>query len=289
MTRVRNVLTAFVVLNAAWVGSAARAETLDASIPAWIQQLNADEYAERKEAAAKLAEAGKAALPALAEAARSPDREVSARSLEILKRHYGSGDARLKQAAKETLESLAKGEPARVASLAQQILNPAVFIPVRGQPNNVQVLAAARARLAQQNAQRIAVQRQAIPQLPINVRPVNGAQVITVTQRNGERQMNVREPNRQIQIVVDGRGAIKIEVTTTKDGKAETKRASGKDEAELKQNHPDEYKLFLELKPRFGVPIAPFNGRQVFPNALPNALPNAGPPPARPAPALPAG
>ena len=279
MTSWRQVIAAFCVLNAAGavLATAASAETLEAAIPQWVQQLDADEYSRRKEAAARLAEAGIAALPALRDAARNADREVSARALEIIKRHFGGGDARLKQAAKTTLEELAKSDEKRVAAAAQQILQPAVGMPVRGPVNAAQVaLAAARAR-AQMNRQpnlpRIAIQRAAIPPLPINARPVNGAQVVTVTQGNGERRMNVREPNRRVQIIVDVRGAIEVEVTTTKEGKAETKWVSAKDEAELKQKHPDEHKVFEEFKPRFGVQIVPFNAPPAAPNVVPPLMP----------------
>jgi len=124
----------------------ASSSTAEMRIEDWIKQLDAPEYAQRKEAAGRLVEAGKPALPAVREAAHSSNREVSERALEILKRQFGSLDPQVKEAARLALEEMSRSETTRVASAARGILNPNAVPPAAAQLAKAQVLAAARAR-----------------------------------------------------------------------------------------------------------------------------------------------
>lgn len=250
------------------------------SITQWIEELDAPQFSKRQAAANKLAEAGKAALPALGEAAKSPSREVSERSLDILKRHLQSADEGRKQAARETLEKLARGEHARVARAAQESLKPAPqSLPQNAAPA-VPLFPAIRPRIQLGNLQGGNVQAR------IQVNGGGGGRAIQIQNNNGNKKIQVQDPNRQVTIDEDAGGAIKMEVTETKDGKKETKKYEAKNVAELKQKHPEAHKIYGEFAPLGnnmqiqinalpgmpGLPAVP-GARRVPPNQRPNAVP----------------
>ena len=125
----------------------------------WIGQLGADQFAQREAASRRLAAAGPAALPALAEAARGSDLEVASRAIDIIRGHLDPSQGGLEPAAdsatgtaggrdvagdrgegggegsqsdradslaaveaERLLETLAEGEPGPVAQLAATCL-----------------------------------------------------------------------------------------------------------------------------------------------------------------------
>jgi hypothetical protein len=115
-----------------------------------LEQLDAPEFGDRQEASRSLSEAGKAVLPDLEKAVATASREVSSRSLDILKQHYQQGDADLKQAAKESLARLSENKSASIAQRARNVIDPpkqlAMNVPVgpggfggfRGPPGQMQ-------------------------------------------------------------------------------------------------------------------------------------------------------
>ena len=91
------------------------AEATAADIAAWIKQLDADKFADRQEASEKLYAAGKAAIPASAEAAAGPSLEVTVRSIDLLQRFLDSPDKAIKDAATAGLEKIAKSDKPNAA------------------------------------------------------------------------------------------------------------------------------------------------------------------------------
>ena len=100
-------------VSAAEEDSEAAAEPPEAAVPteviaALIKQLDGDDRSEREAAGQRLVEAGKAAVPALVEAATSDNLQVSIRSIRILQRLLISPDEATKAAAKVGLDEVAR-------------------------------------------------------------------------------------------------------------------------------------------------------------------------------------
>jgi hypothetical protein len=92
-------------------------------ITAWIEQLSADQFAQREAATRSLAAAGRAAIEPLKEAIARGDLEVGSRAVEILREMLAGEDADAAAAAEQALESLAEGKDVAVASLAEATLD----------------------------------------------------------------------------------------------------------------------------------------------------------------------
>ncbi len=105
------------------VALAADAPSAD-EIAQWVEKLNSERFADRQAASEKLAAIGKPAIPALAKAAAGDSLEATIRSVEILKKLYGSSDESAKTAAKEALEQIAKSDNAAAARRAKEIVAP---------------------------------------------------------------------------------------------------------------------------------------------------------------------
>src|SRR6188508_1268330 len=88
-----------------------------------IQQLDADDFADRASASEQLAKLGKDALPGLEEGVKSNSPEVSTRSFDLLQQLFEKGDGAAKAAAKSSLDKLAQGSD-RVADQAKKMLEP---------------------------------------------------------------------------------------------------------------------------------------------------------------------
>ena len=71
-------------------------------------------------------EDGKAACPALAEAALGPSREVTLRAIDILRKQLKSGDMATKEAAKEALQEIVDSDHESAARRAKDALARAV-------------------------------------------------------------------------------------------------------------------------------------------------------------------
>jgi hypothetical protein len=95
-----------------------------ADVARLLEQLDAPEFGDRQDASRRLSEGGKAVLPDLEKAVATASREVSSRSLDILKQHYQQGDAELKQAAKESLARLSENKSASIAQRARNVIDP---------------------------------------------------------------------------------------------------------------------------------------------------------------------
>jgi hypothetical protein len=91
-------------------------------ISEWIEQLAAEQFAQREAATRSLAEAGQAAIEPLREAIRRGDLEVSSRAVEILREMLAAEDADLAAAAERAIEALAEGSDAAVAGMAEATL-----------------------------------------------------------------------------------------------------------------------------------------------------------------------
>ena len=207
-----------------------------------IKQLENNRFSKRQQATQKLQEAGKAAIPALAEAAMGDGRETTIRAIEILKKHLQTGDDATKAEAKAALEKIAKGNNAQAARSAEQALNPKKNEPPPPPPG---------------------IQLRGVPgaQLQIQIQGAFGAlngngRRVTMQNVNGVKTIDAQEANRKVKITDDPNNGIKMEVTETKDGKEETKKYEAKNADELKKNHPDAHKLYEEYsKPVGGIQI----------------------------------
>ncbi len=232
---------------------AASAEEIDKL----MEQLDANRFSERQAAQQRLAEIGKAALPAIEKGTQHVSREVAVRSLDILKGLFQGGDDATKAAAKETLERLAKNNDGTLAKRAGEILSPP----------------------------------KPAPQVPPGIVPgrIGGAQIQiqvvggaggnikrSMKDVNGVKEIEAEENGKKVKITDDPAKGIKLEVTETKDGKETTQKYEAKDAAELKAKHPEAHKLYEEYsKQPAGIQIRGF--------AVPGVLPPGALPPGFPA------
>lgn len=92
-------------------------------IAAWIDQLGADQFAQREAASRSLADAGRPALVALAAALRRDDLEVASRALEIVRGFLASDDEALAGEAEQLLETIAEGPDSPVSGLVTGALD----------------------------------------------------------------------------------------------------------------------------------------------------------------------
>jgi len=91
-------------------------------IAGWIDQLAAEQFAQREAATRSLAAAGPAAIAPLRAAVAQGDLEVSSRAIEILREMLSAADADLASVAEQTLESLAEAADPAVAGMAEATL-----------------------------------------------------------------------------------------------------------------------------------------------------------------------
>ena len=202
----------------------------EAQIAKFIEQLDAPRFADRQDAQQKLAEAGKAALPAVEKASQSENREVSGRALEVLERHFKGNDEQLQAAAKESLERLAKHQSESVARRAKDIVSPPQP-PMPPAVPNVPNLRIGGARI----------------QIQVGGNAGGNFRKVTVKNVNGVKETEVEENGRKLKIVDDPANGIKVDVTETKDGKETTKKYEAKNAEELKTKHPEAYQLYEEF------------------------------------------
>lgn len=201
----------------------AAAPDAEANIAQWIKQLDSDRFTERSAASQRLEATGKAACPALAEAAVGESREVTLRALEILRKHFEQGDAATKEAARQALQQIADGKHESAARRAKEVLTPAPAEEAI-QPPMIQ--------LAPQQVQ-IQVQIQGGGNVQRRVQIVNGVKQIEAT-----------EDGRKVKITDDPQKGIKIEVTEKRNGKEQTRTYEAKNADELKKKHPEGHELY---------------------------------------------
>jgi hypothetical protein len=197
-------------------GRAAAEAPSPEAIARWIRQLDADDFADREAASRRLGQAGKAAIPALIDAADDESLERSSRAMDILRGLSSSGDDRAKAAAKQALEKLAESSNPTMSRRAKEAI-----------------------RLQEE-----------LPPQPLMPQPgaIAVRRTISVSNANGVRTVNVGENGRKIKIQDDPKQGIKVEVTETKNGKEITKTTEAKDAEELKKKDRAAYDLYRQYK-----------------------------------------
>jgi hypothetical protein len=118
-----DAVAALIIAAGLAVGEEPAAPPDAGQISGWIDQLAAEQFAQREAATRSLAAAGQAAIAPLREAIRRGDLEVSSRAVEILREMLAGEDADLAVAAERALESLAEGSDAAVAGMAEATLD----------------------------------------------------------------------------------------------------------------------------------------------------------------------
>jgi hypothetical protein len=205
--------------------------TTEAEIAALIQQLDAEQFSQRKAATERLIAIGKAAIPAVTEAAMGDSLEVTSRCLEVLKNLYQSADESTKAAAKDALERVAKGSNPSAARRAQSVLNPQK--PAEGPagiPGGLII-----APPGQGGVIRAQIQAFGGKAKRVSSKVTNGVKEIDVEEFDG----------RKIKITEDPKQGIKVEITAKdKDGKETTEKYEAKDADELQKKHPEAYKVY---------------------------------------------
>ncbi|QDU94704.1 hypothetical protein [Lignipirellula cremea] len=229
-----------------------------ADIEQWVRQLDSDQFAERQNASTELADAGVEAIPALEKAAQSGVREAVVRSIEILKRHFESDNAPVKEAAEKALKRLEDSPEASIARRAANALKPKeIEQPQAGAFGGIVVNGG--------GAIRIQIQQGGGLQRRVQIRNANGV-----------KEIEAEENGRKVKIKEDANG-IKVEITEKKGEKEETKTYEAKNLDELKQKHPDAYKAHQQYdNQQQGIQIRAFGAnRQVLPMQIRPALPAA--------------
>jgi len=226
-----------------------------------VAQLDADAFSDREAASERLSAAGKAAFPALAKAAVTESLEVTVRAIDILRKHLESADSPTKQAAQEALETIARSERPSAAWRARQALRPKDE-PVRPQDGAIWIGPGAIAGAA------------------VQIAVGGGPRRMTVRTVNGVKEIDVEENDRKIKIHDDPRQGIKVEITTTKNGKDTTEKYEAKDAAELKKRHPQAYEVYQKYSTQqpgaaavAQVQILPGNAPAAPPPQVPAAAP----------------
>jgi len=227
-------------------GVPAAERMLATDVAKWIRELDDDEFQVRQRATAKLEKAGPPVYAALAAAMPKSSFEVRTRTLGILARAYQAEAPGRKEAARKVLEQLARPESGTVAAHARAILRPlssAFGTPdqIAGNTPPIPV------PFGRQQMAGIPGQGVLLLQGNIQIRAQLGRGVRTVQIQavgNGTRTIDVRRPNKRIRIEEDPRGRIKMSVTETINGRSKTAEYAAKDVDELKQKHPEAYKIY---------------------------------------------
>jgi len=208
-----------------------QAPATDADIAKAVEQLDAERFADRQAAGAKLEAAGKAAIGALEKAALGDSLEATTRAVDLLQKLGKSSDDAARQAALAALERLAKSDrPA--GNRAQEALNalqparaPALVAPggIRG---NLRIMGGT-------------VQIQ-------GVQIGGGVSKISISNVNGVKRIEAEDNGRKVTIDEDPQNGIKMEVATRKDGKDVTEKYQARNADELKEKFPEAHKLYKQ-------------------------------------------
>ena len=196
-----------------------------------IAELDDDQFDVRQRAAKQLAEIGRRAIEALAKAAAGDSLEVTTRAVDILKKLYQSDDEPTQKAAEAALEKLAQGNHAPSAWRAKSVLK----VKPSGEPK------------PDENVQpgRIIIGGNIVP--GIQIAQAGKAKSISISKRDGVKEIKVQEDGDRYHITVDDKKGIKVEITKkNKEGKDETKTIEAKDAEELKKKSEEAYKVYKE-------------------------------------------
>jgi len=218
----------------------------EAEIAGWVGDLGSNSFPTRRTATRQLLKSGSQAVAPVASAAETDDLELASRCIDILKALYQSGNAAANDIAEDALKQLSKSQRASVAQRATD----AVKKPVSTVPNvglrRVQI--------------QIRIGR--LRNRPIRVAPAGGIQIGGIFQR----EFKVEENGKKISIKeLMGREVV-VTVTEKVDGKEKTTVYKARNSAELKQQHPEAYKLYLKHMrgagaPRFRPVVVPLPAR----------------------------
>jgi len=209
--------------------AASPAPATDAQIAEWVKQLDHDELLVRQQATGRLFAAGRPAIAAVAKAAEGESAEVTARCFEVLGKLFGSADAEVKAAARQALEGLAKSKNPAAAGRAAELIRsetPATEPPAEGLRPRV-VIGGIGA----------------------------GATRITVRNVDGNKTIEVEEPDRKVSIEESAKGEIKMTVAETKDGKPVVSKSEAKSADDLKKDHPAAHVIYEKYAKRGGAVV----------------------------------
>ena len=254
------VAACLTVSAAEWSRAADVAQTTEAvaeDLQRWARDLDSDDFNVRQNATRKLSQAGKAAIPYAVKAAESDSLESISRAMEVLKDLFGSADQSTQEAAKAALVKLSESSNKSVARRAKAALTPVAEAP--GQP----------------------VFGGLVPggNIQIQVLPAAGAQRIRVANNNGNKEVEVEENGKKIQITETAKDGIKVTVTEKVDGKEKSESYAAKDADELKKKHPEAHKLYEKYAGNNNGAAVVIGNIQINGQALPmQALPIQGRP-----------
>ena len=216
-------------------GPAASALPGDDEIAALCRQLGDPDFFLRERATKQLISGGRAVIDEVAAAAETDVLEIVMRCLLVLRELYQRPEGTTKEAARAALEKLSAGRHRAAARRADEILHP----PEPFSP-------AAQRLLLRANfpggARGVRVLQAANPAGPVGA----GIRIRTMNV-NGNVTVNAEEGGREVRITHRNEEDIVVSVTEPpaageKEGKTTESRA--KDLAELKDKHPEAYRLY---------------------------------------------
>jgi len=273
MTSKQQLIATFVIGVTALGGAFAHADEAPTTeqIDQWVKQLDADEYGTRQAAQNKLEAAGTAAVEAVREAALGESQEAAVRSIDILKKHLRSDDDSLQQAAEAALKKLSESENEIVADRAAAALRPEPVQPQQPQDNAKPF--GPRAIPLGRGGIRIEARAIAIGG--------KGAKRIAIKNVDGNKQIEVEEKDRKIEINESAEGKIKIKIIGDEDDMDGTKEVEAENAEELKKKDPEAYKIYEKYSKRGGaariefraLPAAPGGPRRIRIAPVPRAEP----------------
>lgn len=187
-------------------------------IAGWVSQLTSRDFQERRAASRHLVTAGPAAIGPVAKAAEAGDLERTTRCISVLRQLLVSADKPTKVAAEAALKQLSENKNPTVARLAEAALPKADPKPVRRGP----------------------------PRQLGRIQVRNGTRVSTRVV-NGQRTIEVTEPNRKLEISDLNGKDIHIKITTMAKGKPVTREVKAKTAEALKKADPEAAKLYQQF------------------------------------------
>lgn len=238
---------------------------VDPALQELVKQLDAKKKDEREAAAAKLKEAGAAAIPALEEGALQSKRDIIIRSIEVLRELAQGVDPAAQAKAVEAMQRLAKSKSPIAVKRVKDLMKD-TGIGVGQIPNGDPAIRSGGSfGFGIFGGQGGDGTGEGKGNFSVQVGNPPGSKVKKYLMRgnsNGnERDIEVEEQDRTIKIHIDPQGEIKIEISEMKDGKPATRSVEAKDAAELKDKDVAAHRDFETYrKPPNGFQFAPFPG-----------------------------
>ena len=186
-------------------------------IAGWVSQLTSRDFQERRAASRQLVAAGQAAIEPVAKAAEGDDLERTTRCISVLRQLLVSADKPVKVAAEAALTRLSENKNPKVARRAEAALPKAD--PKPGGRGTARKLGRIQVR--------------------------NGTRVSTRV-INGQRTIEVTEPDRKVAISDLNGKDIRIKITTMAKGKPVTREVKADSAEELKKADPEAAKLYQQ-------------------------------------------